>query len=84
MEKLLARFIPGYIKTSESPWVFNTEDGQRSWLTVSPAVEPEILYWENFGVSKVSKAFRYIQYILFVFLILVLCFYILSLLESEN
>jgi hypothetical protein len=52
------------------------------WLKVQNAVEPELLIWENFGVSKISRAFRILFYIIFVFCMLVLCFYIISFLEA--
>ena len=50
-------------------------------LNVAPSVEPELLIWENFGVGKFSKAIRYILYIIFVILMLAVCFYIISYLE---
>lgn len=51
---------------------------------MKPAVEPELLIWENFGVSKLSRAFRILFYIIFVFCMLVFCFYIVSLLEAAS
>ena len=50
-------------------------------LNVAPGVEPELLIWENFGVGKLSKAIRYILYIIFAILMLAVCFYIISYLE---
>lgn len=43
-------------------------------LDVEKGVEPELLIWENFGVSKFSKFFRLIFFIIFIIGMLVTCF----------
>lgn len=45
-------------------------------------VEPELLLWENFGVTSSSKFLRLLVYIVFVFFMLIVCFYIILLLET--
>jgi hypothetical protein len=57
---------------------------KNKWLIVEPAVEPELLLWENFGVSTSSRFVRVLFYIMFVLIMLVVCFYIISLLETES
>jgi len=54
------------------------------WLKIEKSVEPELLIWENFGVTGISRFFRLMLYIVFVILMLVLCFYIISLLETAS
>lgn len=54
------------------------------WLHVEAAVEPELLIWENFGVSRSSRFFRIIFYILFVLFMLVACTYLISTLENAS
>ena len=54
------------------------------WLNVEQAVEPELLIWENFGVSTSSRFFRLLFYIIFVFAMLVVCIYIISYLENAS
>lgn len=56
----------------------------RKWLVLEEAVEPELLLWENFGVSSSSRFFRVIFYFLFVILMLVVCTYIISYLETAS
>ena len=43
-------------------------------LKVGKGTEPELLIWENFGVSKFSKFFRLIFYIIFILAMLIICF----------
>jgi hypothetical protein len=52
-----------------------------NWLHVSRGVEPELLLWENFGVTNSSKVVRLFMYIVFVFFMLIVCFYIILVLE---
>ena len=54
------------------------------WLHVEQAVEPELLIWENFGVSTSSRFFRLMFYIIFVIAMLVGCVYIISYLENAS
>ena len=54
------------------------------WLNVERAVEPELLIWENFGVTKGSRFLRVIFYIVFVLFMLLVCFYIIQLLENAS
>lgn len=53
-------------------------------LVVEEAVEPELLLWENFGVSTSSRFFRLLFYILFVFTMLIVCVYVISYLETAS
>ena len=57
---------------------------KNTWLKVQPAVEPELLLWENFGVSRGSRIIRTGAYVLFVLVMLTVCFYIISFLENES
>ena len=52
-----------------------------NWLKVSRGVEPELLLWENFGVTNSSKFVRLLIYIVFVFIMLIVCFIIILSLE---
>jgi len=52
------------------------------WLHVEQAVEPELLIWENFGVSYFSRFFRIILYLIFVLFMLLVCFYTIAFLEA--
>ena len=54
------------------------------WLKVQPAVEPELLLWENFGVSRWGRFLRVLLYVVFVLVMLIVCFYIISYLEGEQ
>ena len=51
------------------------------WLKVQKGIEPELLIWENFGVSTFSRIMRVMLYIIFVFVMLVFCFW--SILKLE-
>jgi hypothetical protein len=53
-----------------------------NWLKVTRGVEPELLLWENFGVTSSSKVVRLLVYIVFVIFMLIVCFYIILLLET--
>jgi hypothetical protein len=55
-----------------------------NWLKVSRGVEPELLLWENFGVTYSSKLIRLFIYIIFVVIMLVICFYVILLLERAS
>jgi len=55
-----------------------------TWLKVEQAVEPELIIWENFGVRIFNRMFRIIFYIIFVFSLLTLCFYVVSILEQAS
>ena len=54
------------------------------WIKVQPAVEPELLLWENFGVSQWGRFVRVMLYVIFVLVMLIVCFYIISYLEGEQ
>lgn len=54
------------------------------WLKVTRGVEPELLLWENFGVTGSSKLIRLFIYIIFVLIMLTICFYIILLLERAS
>lgn len=45
------------------------------FLKVKKAVDPELLCWQNFGVSKKQRCLRTLIYIIFVILVLGVCFY---------
>jgi hypothetical protein len=53
-------------------------------LEVERCLEPEFLLWENFGVSNNSRRIRYFIYFIFVVFMLVVCFYIILLLEKAG
>lgn len=52
------------------------------FLLVRPAVEPELLLWPNFGVTSKARCFRILMFIFFVFVVLLVCFYSILLLEN--
>lgn len=54
------------------------------WLKVNRGVEPELLLWENFGVTGSSKMIRLFIYIIFVVFMLIFCFYIILVLERAS
>jgi hypothetical protein len=45
------------------------------FMKVKLAVEPDLILWQNFGVSKKSRFFRSIVFIFFTSLVLSFCFY---------
>lgn len=47
-------------------------------------LEPELLLWENFGVSQNSRRFRLLVYFFFVVFMLIVCFYVIFLLEKAS
>lgn len=51
------------------------------FMRVKQAVEPDLILWQNFGVSKKSRFFRTIIFILFTIMLLMVCFYGILLLE---
>jgi len=51
------------------------------FLNLKPAVDPELLLWQNFGVSKKQRCMRIIIFVIFVLGILSLCFYSILFLE---
>jgi hypothetical protein len=53
-------------------------------LNIHKGIEPELLIWENFGISKFSRLLRTIIYIIFVLSMLTFCFYIIFLLENAS
>lgn len=55
---------------------------QNRFLKVQPAVEPDLMLWENFGISKKNRCVRIVLYIIFVVSILLICFYSILVLES--
>jgi hypothetical protein len=57
---------------------------KNNWLTVKHSVEPELLIWENFGVTVWSRMIRMLLYIVFVLMMLVVCFYIILFLEQAS
>lgn len=57
---------------------------KNKWLHVEQAVEPELLIWENFGVSYFSRFFRIILYLIFVLFMLLVCFYTIAFLEAAQ
>jgi len=54
------------------------------WPKVSRGIEPELLLWENFGVSRSSRCFRVLFYIIFVIFMLLICFYVILILERAS
>lgn len=57
---------------------------RRRWLKVGIPVEPELLIWENFGVTASSRVMRIIAYIIFIFLMLIVCLVLVSWLNLES
>lgn len=51
-------------------------------MHVEDAVEPEIILWENYGVKSTSRFLRIIFYFVFVFMMLLICFYVVYELEQ--
>ena len=45
------------------------------FLRLKPAVEPDLILWQNFGVSKKSRCIRTIIFLLFTLLLLIVCFF---------
>jgi hypothetical protein len=44
-------------------------------LKVEEAVEPELLYWQNYAVSFKERVVRNILYIFYTTLVMIACFY---------
>jgi len=57
---------------------------RKKWLQVSRGVEPELLIWENFGVSTSSRLVRVVIYVMFILFMLVVCFYLVYNLEQVS
>lgn len=53
-------------------------------MVVERGLEPELLLWENFGVSQNSRRIRYLVYFVFVVFMLIVCFYIIFSLEKAG
>ena len=51
------------------------------WLKVLPAVDPELLKWENFGVRGKKKCIGITIFVLYFSALLLGCFYLVSYLE---
>ena len=54
-----------------------------NWINVTPAVDPELLLWENFGVRGKQKCIRVAVYLLYMFTLLIGCFYGILYLENH-
>lgn len=52
------------------------------WLKVTHAVEPDLIIWQNFGVTRLSRCFRLLAFIFYVLFMLCCCF--LSIVFLEN
>lgn len=48
---------------------------KEQWLKVDTAVDPELLHWKNFGVSRKSKFFRQLIFLLSLISLFAICFY---------
>mmetsp|Transcript_511 Transcript_511/g.521 ORF Transcript_511/g.521 Transcript_511/m.521 type:complete len:488 (-) Transcript_511:930-2393(-) len=57
---------------------------KKKWLDVKRGIEPDLLIWENFGVSRFSRFLRIILYVFFVFAMLIVCFYFILQLERRS
>lgn len=57
---------------------------KRKVLRVTKGTEPELLLWENYGISSFSRFMRVIMYIVYVIFMLIFCFYIISMLEQAS
>jgi len=55
---------------------------KNTFLKVRNAVEPDLLLWQNFGVSKKNRCCRSVIFFLFVIFVLIVCFYGILLLEN--
>jgi len=51
---------------------------------VAKAVEPDLIIWENYGISVVGRIVRTLVYIVFFIGVLLFCFYAVVSLEARN
>jgi len=54
------------------------------WLKVDRPVEPELLIWENFGVTTGSRFMRIVSYLIFIIVVLVGCLFMVSWLNMKS
>jgi hypothetical protein len=47
----------------------------KRWLRVKKSVDPELLIWQNYGVTKMSRCLRICLYSVIMGIILIVCFY---------
>mgnify|MGYP001469084451 CR=1 FL=1 len=52
-------------------------------LNVEEAVEPELLYWQNYAVSFEERIIRNFFYIVYSLLVMIACFYGIFSLETK-
>jgi hypothetical protein len=52
------------------------------FMRIRQAVEPDLILWQNFGISKKSRFIRTIFFVIFTFILLVFCFYGIVSLEN--
>ena len=51
------------------------------WLRVRPAVDPELLLWENFGLTSMRRCLRTTLYLIYMIILLLCSFYMIMNLE---
>jgi len=52
------------------------------WLRVRPAVDPELLLWEKFGLTRKQKCLRTTLYLIYMIILMLCSFYIIVYLEN--
>ena len=52
------------------------------WLRVRPAVDPELLLWENFGITSRQKCLRSTLYWIYMIVLMISSFYLIVYLEN--
>lgn len=67
-----------------TPKLYRKKLFRDKWIKVKRAVEPELLIWENFGVTKKSRFVRILLYLIFVVFMLGVCFFIIGILEKQS
>ena len=57
---------------------------KHDFLTVSPAADPELIVWHNWGITFTSRLCRQLAYYIFQIFILVATFMVVTSLENYN